>query len=96
MENELLKLTRAMDALRIDLPKQDIDDYKKSAGFEMGLVRMGRVSLEYGYQLALAWLRARHPNLKIEDDPFKLLPEDSNVPMADKQLFDDSLLPPKE
>ncbi|RWV96685.1 hypothetical protein GW17_00040584 [Ensete ventricosum] len=58
MENELLKLTRAMDALRVDIPKQAIEDYKKSPGFEMGLIRMGRVSLEYGYQLALARLQA--------------------------------------
>ncbi|RRT46992.1 hypothetical protein B296_00041947 [Ensete ventricosum] len=58
MENELLKLTRAMDALRVDLPKQAIEDYKKSPGFEMGLIRMGWVSLEYGYQLALARLQA--------------------------------------
>ncbi|RRT57323.1 hypothetical protein B296_00047333 [Ensete ventricosum] len=29
--------------------KQAIEDYKKSPGFEMGLVRMGRVSLEYDY-----------------------------------------------
>ncbi|RRT71505.1 hypothetical protein B296_00018852 [Ensete ventricosum] len=58
METKLLKLTRARDALRTDLPRQAIEDYKKSAGFEMGLVRMGRVSLEYRYQLALAQLRA--------------------------------------
>ncbi|RZS08460.1 hypothetical protein BHM03_00039443 [Ensete ventricosum] len=58
---QLAELTRAMDALRVDLPKQDIEDYKKSPGFEMGLVRMGWVSLEYGYQLALARLQAQHP-----------------------------------
>ncbi|RWW04352.1 hypothetical protein GW17_00032430 [Ensete ventricosum] len=58
MENELLQLTRAMDALRVDLPKWAIEDYKKLLGFEMGLVRMGWVSLEFGYQLALARLRA--------------------------------------
>ncbi|RRT67474.1 hypothetical protein B296_00014593 [Ensete ventricosum] len=58
MENELLQLTRAMDALRVDLPKWAIEDYKKLPGFEMGLVRMGWVSLEFGYQLALARLWA--------------------------------------
>ncbi|RWW77264.1 hypothetical protein BHE74_00014580 [Ensete ventricosum] len=90
MEIELLELTRAKDALRANLPRQAIEDYKKSPGFEMGLVRMGWVSLEYGYQLALARLRARHPGLEIEEDPFTLLPEDADVPMADEQPFDDS------
>ncbi|RRT61825.1 hypothetical protein B296_00008693 [Ensete ventricosum] len=28
MEDELLKLTRAMDALRVDLPKQAVEEYK--------------------------------------------------------------------
>ncbi|RWW86053.1 hypothetical protein BHE74_00005223 [Ensete ventricosum] len=58
METELLELTRSKDALRADLPRQAIEDYKKSSRFEMGLVRMGWVSLKYGYQLVLARLRA--------------------------------------
>ncbi|RWV82161.1 hypothetical protein GW17_00056366 [Ensete ventricosum] len=66
MENELLKLTRAMDALRVDLSKQAVEDYKKSPGFEMGLVWMGQVSLEYGYQLALAQLRAQQLDFEID------------------------------
>ncbi|RWW84905.1 hypothetical protein BHE74_00006463 [Ensete ventricosum] len=57
METELLELTRSKDTLRADLPKRATEDYKKSLGFEMGLVRMGLVSLEYGYQLALAQRR---------------------------------------
>ncbi|RRT35400.1 hypothetical protein B296_00043745 [Ensete ventricosum] len=96
MEDEFLKLTRVMEALRVDLPKQAIEDYKKSPGFEIGLVQMGRVSLEYGYQLALAQFRARYPDLEVEEDPFKLLSEDSNVTMVDEQPLDDSPLPPKE
>ncbi|RZS25091.1 hypothetical protein BHM03_00058245 [Ensete ventricosum] len=54
METELLDLARSKEALWEDLPKKAIEEYKESPGFEMGLVRMGRVSLEYGYQLALA------------------------------------------
>ncbi|RZS16420.1 hypothetical protein BHM03_00048407 [Ensete ventricosum] len=96
METKLLKLTQARDALRTDLPRQAIEDYKKSAGFEMGLVRMGRVSLEYGYQLALAQLRARHPGVEIEEDRFALLPDDASMPMADEQPFDDSPPSPEE
>ncbi|RRT84608.1 hypothetical protein B296_00012119 [Ensete ventricosum] len=66
----------------VDLPRQAIEDYKKSPGFEMGLVRMGQVSLEYGYQLVLARFRAQYPDLEIEEDPFKELPKDSNVSMT--------------
>ncbi|RRT84285.1 hypothetical protein B296_00000155 [Ensete ventricosum] len=56
---------------------------KESPRFEMGLVRMGRVSLEYGYQLALTRLQARHPGVEIELDPFVILPEDADVTMVD-------------
>ncbi|RWW67153.1 hypothetical protein BHE74_00025418 [Ensete ventricosum] len=73
MEDELLKLTRAMDALWVDLLKQAVEEYKKSYGFEMGLYHMGQVSLEYGYRLALARLRAWHPSVEIEEDTFTLL-----------------------
>ncbi|RZS18250.1 hypothetical protein BHM03_00050514 [Ensete ventricosum] len=96
METELLNLARSMDALREELLRRAIEDYKKSPGFEMGLMRMGRVSLEYGYQLVLACLQAQHPEVEIELDPFISLPEDDDVPMADEQPFDDSLPPPKE
>ncbi|RWV98283.1 hypothetical protein GW17_00038878 [Ensete ventricosum] len=36
------------------------------------------------------------PELEIEEDPFKILPEDSNVPMAAEQPFDNSPPPPEE
>ncbi|RWW57627.1 hypothetical protein BHE74_00035568 [Ensete ventricosum] len=85
-----------MEGLRVELPKEAIAKYKKSAGFEMGLVQMSHVSYEYGYWVVVARFRARYPDLKIEVDPFKLLPEDSHVSMAAKQPFDDSLPPPKE
>ncbi|RWW46514.1 hypothetical protein BHE74_00047548 [Ensete ventricosum] len=96
METELLDLARSMEALREDLPKKAVEDYKESPGFKMSLVRMGWVSLEYGYQLALARLHARHPGVEIELDPFASFPEDADVPMADEQPFDDSLPPPEE
>ncbi|RZR91117.1 hypothetical protein BHM03_00019180 [Ensete ventricosum] len=79
-----------------NLPKRVVKKYKESPGFEMGIVRMGRVSLEFGYQLALARLQARHPGVEIELDPFVTLPVDADVPMADERPFDDSLSPPEE
>ncbi|RRT56832.1 hypothetical protein B296_00036423, partial [Ensete ventricosum] len=78
------------------LTKRAVEKYKESPGFEMYLVRMGRVSLEYEYQLALARLEARHPGVEIELDPFVTLPEDADIPMVDEQPFDDSLPPPEE
>ncbi|RRT49685.1 hypothetical protein B296_00050453 [Ensete ventricosum] len=45
----LLDLARSMEALREDLPKKAVEDYNESPGLKMGLVRMGWVSLEYGY-----------------------------------------------
>ncbi|RZR81839.1 hypothetical protein BHM03_00008141 [Ensete ventricosum] len=38
MEIELLDLARSKEALREDLPKRAIEEYKESPGFEMGLV----------------------------------------------------------
>ncbi|RRT51105.1 hypothetical protein B296_00023981 [Ensete ventricosum] len=89
-------LARSKEALQEDLPKRAIEEYKESLGFEMGLVRMGRVSLEYGYQLALTRLQAWHPGVEIELDPFITLPEDADVTMVDEQPFDDSLPSPEE
>ncbi|RZS20905.1 hypothetical protein BHM03_00053478 [Ensete ventricosum] len=96
METELLDLAQSKEALREDLPKRAIEKYKKSPRFEMGLVQMGRVSLEYEYQLALARLQARHPGVEIELDPFVTLSEDADITMADEQPFDDSLSSPEE
>ncbi|RWW31790.1 hypothetical protein GW17_00003573, partial [Ensete ventricosum] len=63
-----------------------IEDYKKSAGFEMGLVRIGQVSLEYDYLLALARFRARYLDLKVKEEPFKKLRKDVNVLMVKSSL----------
>ncbi|RRT75164.1 hypothetical protein B296_00006337 [Ensete ventricosum] len=87
----LLDLALSKKALREDLPKRVVKKYKESLGFEMGIMRIGRVSLEFGYQLALALLQARHPRVEIELDPFVTLPVD-----ADERPFDDSLPPPEE
>ncbi|RZR74083.1 hypothetical protein BHM03_00031752 [Ensete ventricosum] len=96
MEDELLNLTRNTEALKVDLPKEAVADYKKSVGFKMGLVRTGQVSYEYGYQVALARFRFRYLELEVEEDPFKNLLEDLTVPMEADQPFDYSLPSPEE
>ncbi|RWW69933.1 hypothetical protein BHE74_00022434 [Ensete ventricosum] len=47
-----------------------IATYKASRGFESGLEKMGRVSYEFRYRVALERLRGKHPYVMIEVDPF--------------------------
>ncbi|RRT60679.1 hypothetical protein B296_00024742, partial [Ensete ventricosum] len=85
-----LETDSAMDALQVDLPKKAVEEYKKSLIFDMELYRMGWVSLEYAYQLALARLRAQHPGIEKKEDPLTLLLENVDVSMTKEQPFDDS------
>ncbi|RRT56817.1 hypothetical protein B296_00021364 [Ensete ventricosum] len=58
LEDELLKLTGALEKLTVELPTKTIAEYKKLTGFEMGLVRTCQVSYEYGYRVVLAKFKA--------------------------------------
>ncbi|RZS23331.1 hypothetical protein BHM03_00056244 [Ensete ventricosum] len=82
-----------LESARAELPRQSIVQYKESLGFKEGLKRMGRVTYEYGYRVALARFRARHPNAKVEEDSFTIHPEDDLVAMERQQAFDDSVPP---
>ncbi|RRT66395.1 hypothetical protein B296_00040224 [Ensete ventricosum] len=42
----------------VELPRQAVDRYKESVGFKEGLKRMGRVTYEYEYRVALARFHA--------------------------------------
>ncbi|RWV81422.1 hypothetical protein GW17_00057161 [Ensete ventricosum] len=90
MDNELLQAVKALESARAELPRQAVVQYKESAGFKEGLKRMGRVTYEYGYRVALARFHARHPDSEVEEDPFTIHPEDDLVPMEKQQAFDDS------
>ncbi|RWW53851.1 hypothetical protein BHE74_00039615 [Ensete ventricosum] len=96
LEDELLKMTGTMEKLKVELPTEAIVEYKKLAGFEMGLVRTGQVSYEYGYQIALDRFKAQYPDLEIEEDPYATLLEDGTMAMATEQPFEDSLPPLEE
>ncbi|RZR93103.1 hypothetical protein BHM03_00021530, partial [Ensete ventricosum] len=87
------ELHKALESARAELPRQSVVQYKKSLGFKEGLKRMGRVTYEYGYRVALARFRAQHPDTKVEEDPFTIHPEDDLVPMERQQAFDDSIPP---
>ncbi|THU59657.1 hypothetical protein C4D60_Mb07t04370 [Musa balbisiana] len=76
--------------------KEAIEAYKKSEGFELGLTRMGRVSYEYGYKVALGRFRACPPSSEVEEDPFSSHPEDQDVDMPEDVPFDDRPKTPEE
>ncbi|RZR86790.1 hypothetical protein BHM03_00014045 [Ensete ventricosum] len=90
MDDELLQSVKALQNARAELPRQAVDRYKESTGFKEGLKRMGRVTYEYGYRVALARFHALHPDSEVEEDPFTIHPEDDLVPIERQQAFDDS------
>ncbi|RRT33586.1 hypothetical protein B296_00051224 [Ensete ventricosum] len=81
---------KALESARAKLLRQTIAEYKESLGFKEGLKRMGRVTYEYGYRVALARFHARYPDTEVEEDPFTIHPEDDLVPMERQRAFDDS------
>ncbi|RWW70926.1 hypothetical protein BHE74_00021368 [Ensete ventricosum] len=91
MDDELLQAVKDLESARAELPRQSVAQYKESLGFKEGLKRMGRVTYEYGYRMALARFRAQHLDTDIEEDPFTIHPEDDLVPMERQQDFDDSV-----
>ncbi|RZS00497.1 hypothetical protein BHM03_00030203 [Ensete ventricosum] len=92
MDDELLQAVKALESARAELHKQTVVQYKESLEFKKGLKRMGRVTYEYGYQVALARFHARHPDAEVEEDPFTIHHEDDLVPMERQQAFDDSCI----
>ncbi|RZS03243.1 hypothetical protein BHM03_00033397 [Ensete ventricosum] len=93
MDDELLQSVKDLEHARAELPITAVAEYKGSLGFKEGLKRMGRVTYEYGYRVARARFRARHPDADVEEDPFTIYPEDDSVPMERQQDFDDSAPP---
>ncbi|RRT31317.1 hypothetical protein B296_00055278 [Ensete ventricosum] len=93
IDDELLQAVKDLESARAELPGQSVAQYKGSLGFKDDLKMMSRVTYEYGYQVALARFRARHPDADVEEDPFTIHPEDDLVPMERQQDFDDSVPP---
>ncbi|RWW76738.1 hypothetical protein BHE74_00015149 [Ensete ventricosum] len=82
LEGDMLSLTEAVALLEAELKAEGLKAmvvYKASHGFESGLKKMGQISYEFGYRVALEWLRGMHPEVEIEDDPFAECPEDGNI-----------------
>ncbi|RZR95453.1 hypothetical protein BHM03_00024305 [Ensete ventricosum] len=69
LEGDVLSLTEATTLLEAELKakwSKAMDAYKASRGFESCLEKMGRVSYEFGYRVALERLRGKHPEIEIE------------------------------
>ncbi|RRT62488.1 hypothetical protein B296_00011052 [Ensete ventricosum] len=93
LEGDVLSLTEAATFLKAELKSEGpkaVTAYKASQGFELSLKKIGRVSYEYGYWVALERLRRKHPEIAIEQDPFAKCPNDAIVEMDLNQPFDDS------
>ncbi|RRT77492.1 hypothetical protein B296_00022309 [Ensete ventricosum] len=72
---------KALESARAKLPRQAVVQYKESLGFKDELKRMGQVTYEYGYRVALAHFHAQHLDAEVEEDPFTIHPEDDLVSM---------------
>ncbi|RWW37298.1 hypothetical protein BHE74_00057613 [Ensete ventricosum] len=90
LEGDVLSLTEATVFLETELKAEGqkaMAAYKASQGFESGLEKMGTVSYEFGYQVALKRLRGKHPDITIERDLFIECSKDANVKMDLDQPF---------
>ncbi|THU69602.1 hypothetical protein C4D60_Mb08t16130 [Musa balbisiana] len=90
LEEALTEVKRASEALVVEMgqrsekDKKLIEDYKESSGFQLGLIRSGQVTYEYGYRIALARFKAHHPDMETVEDPFASCLEDVTVDMPDE------------
>ncbi|RZS17010.1 hypothetical protein BHM03_00049099 [Ensete ventricosum] len=57
MDDELLQAVKDLKSTRAELPGQAVARYKGCLDFKEGLKRMGRVTYEYEYRVALARFR---------------------------------------
>ncbi|RZR80318.1 hypothetical protein BHM03_00006316 [Ensete ventricosum] len=92
LEGDVLSLTEAVTFLEAKLKAEGqkaVAAYKASRGFKSGLEKMGRVSYEFEYLVALERLQGKHPDIMIELDPFAECSEDANIEMDLDQPFDD-------
>ncbi|RRT56940.1 hypothetical protein B296_00008247 [Ensete ventricosum] len=69
LEGDVMSLTEVATLLEAELKAEGskvVVAYKASRGFESGLKKMGRVSYEFGYRVALERFRRKHPEIAIE------------------------------
>ncbi|RRT31342.1 hypothetical protein B296_00059050, partial [Ensete ventricosum] len=79
MDDELLQAVKDLESAQAELPRQLVVQYKESLGFKEGLKRMGRVTYEYGYRVALARFRARHPTPTLKKTRSPSIPRSSGA-----------------
>ncbi|RWW55550.1 hypothetical protein BHE74_00037802 [Ensete ventricosum] len=69
LEGDVLSLTEVVTLLKVELKAEGpraMAAYKASRGFESGVEKMGRVSYEFGYWVALEWLQRKYSKITIE------------------------------
>ncbi|RRT47570.1 hypothetical protein B296_00029420 [Ensete ventricosum] len=91
VEGDVFSMTEAVAFLEAELKTEGqkvVAAYKASRGFKSGLEKMGRVSYEFGYWVALEQLRGKHLDIKIKWDPLECS-KYANVEMDLDQPFDD-------
>ncbi|RRT66778.1 hypothetical protein B296_00039911 [Ensete ventricosum] len=84
LEGDVLSLTEAATFLEVKLKAEGskvVIAYKASRGFELGLEKMGRVSYEFEYRVALERPQGKHPEIVIKQDSFVECPDNANVEM---------------
>ncbi|RRT85115.1 hypothetical protein B296_00004625 [Ensete ventricosum] len=82
LEGDVLSLTKVTTFLEAKLKAEGpkvVATYKASRGFESSLEKMGRITYEFGYRVALERLRAKHLEAEVEQDLFNECHEDGNV-----------------
>ncbi|RRT78134.1 hypothetical protein B296_00012021 [Ensete ventricosum] len=74
LEGDVLLLTEAAALLEVELKDEGakvVVAFKASRGFELGLKKMGRVSYEFEYRVALEQLRGKHPKNRDRARPIR-------------------------
>ncbi|RZS11719.1 hypothetical protein BHM03_00043063 [Ensete ventricosum] len=74
LEGDVLSLTEAATLPEVKLKDKGVKvvvAFKASRGFKLGLEKMGRVSYEFGYQVALEQLRGKHPKNRDRARPIR-------------------------
>ncbi|RWW74367.1 hypothetical protein BHE74_00017691 [Ensete ventricosum] len=78
VEHREKELKATVDQMRAELGKgaKCGDRLHSFMRFESGLQKMGRISYEFGYHVALERFQAKHSKAEVEADPFTECPED--------------------
>ncbi|RWW76928.1 hypothetical protein BHE74_00014942 [Ensete ventricosum] len=84
LEGDINKLRGELESLKTQRRRLEEE------GFKSGLEKMGWVSYEFGFRVALERLRSKHPEIEVKQDPFAECPKDANIRIDLSQPSNDS------